>query len=424
MQERRAGWEEQQSGDRLWSPIDSGVDKHRSYAARGWKAIEEDYGAAGSSIHDYDKLAESGNNVFPQPHRWEELSSEEQDRTHAALNYFGTDMGRMSNDFGTQLDQAHHRSQMFGSTHPFGSDFYEPHGAPRQVLTALSEQFGHISPHVAAGVASTSPQNKFTEFPAKGKPRFPNPVAAGVAMQIESKYEDLSTREYSTDVNGKRISTVVGEVPTAEFGEMSRALGGTGAVGFHGNVLKAALGFRQAKEGVPIHDWRNAPTEDNPAGSLQFGSSAKTSPFGSQLMEGSPPFLVSDVHTGGGGALPHLSPEKGSGRALLKDDAARNSGAKFSKSEREMAIDTIPNFHAAADYAMRQAMGERGLEKTRFAQATQWGEEQIRRSTSGTGTRSLSYDAQKVYDWHLSRQTGVRTKAFQNEQGQVLHLPT
>ena len=422
MGERRKGWEQQQQGDRMWSPIASGTNKSRSYASRGWKGVEEEHAGAASSMHDYDTLAQSGNNVFPQPKRWEALSSEEQGRTHAALKYFGTDVSRMSQDFGSQLDQAHYRSQQMGSTHPFGSDFYEPHGAPRQVMASLSEQFGHPSPHVAAAIASTSPRTKFTEFPAEGQPQFTNAVAAGVAMKIEANYEDLTSRAPSSTGKGKTV--VVGEVPTEAFGQMARELGGTGGVGMHENVMKAAYGFRQARQGVPVQEWRNAPSKTNPEGSHQFATSAKTSPFASQLMEGSTPFLVSDIHTGGGGALPHLSPEKGSGYNLVKNKANVNPEG-FKKSEREYAIEQTPNFHAVADYAMRQAMGERGLEKTRFAQATQWGEEQIRRSQTGTGSRALSYDADKVYQWHKSRQDQAGFKRYRHsESGRDLLLPT
>jgi hypothetical protein len=103
------------------------------------------------------------------------------------------------------------------------------------------------------------------------------------------------------------------------------------------------------------------------------GFGPKTAAYHNAWLTNTPQFLVSDVHTGGGGMLPHLGTYKA-------------SGVNKQKSEREEGIATL-GFHAMADYAARQAMHKRGLGRLGQAQAAQWGEERIRRHDQATDPR-------------------------------------
>jgi hypothetical protein len=107
----------------------------------------------------------------------------------------------------------------------------------------------------------------------------------------------------------------------------------------------------------------------------------KTGPYHNSWLPGTPDFFVSDVHSGGGGMLPHLSTDKPVLRYSTGIPKLDKHGKKrYDKSEREKVIESVPNFHAMADYAARQAMGARGLNRVRQAQGSQWGEEQIQRT--------------------------------------------
>jgi hypothetical protein len=114
--------------------------------------------------------------------------------------------------------------------------------------------------------------------------------------------------------------------------------------------------------------------KEEPLGKSPWRLAPKTGPYANSWSDTHPQFFVSDIHSGGGGGLPHLSSYKGAG-----EDRAKNE-----KSERETAIERIPHFHSAMDYAARQAMVVRGLPSVRETQAAQWGEEQIQRREEAT----------------------------------------
>jgi hypothetical protein len=145
-------------------------------------------------------------------------------------------------------------------------------------------------------------------------------------------------------------------------------------------------------------------------GSSQWGP--KTGPFANSFDSHHPDFLVGDMHTLGGGMLPHHETAK---PIRMTDDGKKSRHSDFKtdprsdaqlqreegrgafqpdKSRREKAIEkigtTAPGVewskgkkmtaHSAADFAARQAVMQRGLgTSVRRPQASQWGEEQIQR---------------------------------------------
>jgi hypothetical protein len=99
----------------------------------------------------------------------------------------------------------------------------------------------------------------------------------------------------------------------------------------------------------------------------------KVGPFSNSFAPDVPDYFVSDVHSGGGGMLPHQGTAK-------PEYETKAGGVAFAKSERELTIERSPHFHATADVAARKAVAMRtGGRSVRQAQAVQWGEEQLQR---------------------------------------------
>ena len=360
-----------------------GGDLETEYAKRGWHDIEETHGAAAPSMHDYEHLAEHGNNPFPQPTPWEHLSKVQQGRALLGLKAHGTSMDRMIGDLGRGIDRAYMRGEKMEAPVPFGSIFYEPHGhARREMRTALPDI---NSEQAATTISMTSPHNRFIQVTDEGKTNMPNVNAAVTA----SHFARMGLQH---DWEAEDFRAIPGEDLNARGMQVSG-----GGVGFHGNVRRAAYGVAQSMRGVDMEHLRGFPTKDNPKGEELFGTSPKASPFAGSFLDSAAPFHVLDIHMAGI-VFPHLSGAKGSGVNINPSGASTGS-----KSERELAVERIPHSHAAADYAMRQAMGERGLHKTRFQQGGAWGEEQIARTVEPEpGVRRLSYHPERMYGWQAS----------------------
>lgn len=291
----------------------------------------------------------------PRPPRWHELSEAQQGAATAGARAHGTSLDKMTSDMGAQLDQAVTRAATFGHARGHAEDFYST-GRPREVIDQSAKDLGIPKTIHAQMNAMTSPNTKFSAHRGgTGEVYYPNDEAAQHAVRhVQQTGSDklvTNNLEHTGTGRGK-------------------------AQGYTTNVRKAASSFHQHQQGVRPGDWITS--KDGTAG--PFDSSPKTGPYANSWNDSHPQFTVSDVHTGGGGFLPHLS----SSKPISKDKAGKvkydDSGRpERDKSAREQAVASIPHFHTMADHAMRGAMGQRNMPSVRDAQALQWGEEQIQR---------------------------------------------
>lgn len=299
--------------------------------------------APGPRHYDVQLPGMADPDAAPRPPKWEELPETARQHTMNALKGYGTSIERMTSDVGAQIDQAHMRAAKMGhNANPYASHFYEQGSSQRDRIDSSAAELG-IHPTIHAQLnAFTSPNTKFEMTKKDGTKVYPNDQAARHAV--------------------KWVRRGVG--PASEMtNDLSKTGEGTKrAQGYLTNIRKAGSAVEQYDKGVAPADWRSASGKD------MFSQSPKTGPYANSWNDSHPQFTVSDVHTGGGGFLPHLSSWKGT------------SGKK---SGREQAIESTPFFHSAADYAMRQAMTARGLSSVRQTQAGQWGEEQLQRSEGG-----------------------------------------
>ena len=400
---------ERSSDIAAYSPLKRiGGDISTHYEERGWHDIEHEHAAAAPAMQDFEHLAEHGHNPFPLPTRWEDLPKEEQARSHAGLKAHGTSMKKMAGDIGRGLDRAYTRSSEMGAI-PFASNFYEPEGFARQILGRTME---HAPPeHQVAAISMTSPRNKFIQITQDQRVQMPNVNAAYAAGQL------AQSGRYTTGPQFKKIAKIGGGPDWNLAKKIGAEISG-GGIGMPDNVAKAAWGLHQGAKGAPISEWMGLPSKTSPKGNPLFGGSPKVSPFAASFLDEAPPFHVGDIHMQGV-AFPHLSTRTGSGVNI------NPSGADVGKkSEREVAMERIPHAHAAMDYAMRNAMGERGLSKTRFQQGAAWGEQQIARTLHPEpGGRKLNYDPERVYGWQKETMPSTTFTARTKRGTGTLYLP-
>jgi hypothetical protein len=318
-----------------------------------------DSNRAGPAWYDQQLPGMADPNAAPRPPRWDELTPEQQSHTTEALRRHGTSIEQMSSDFGAQLDQAHMRARENKADHPFSEMFYEPGSPQRETMRKSASEVGLPMQVYAPMHGMTSPNTKFqskrgADHPQAGETYFPNDESVvNVAKQVDM---GIPSDQVTNDLN------VTGMGPGRSQGYVT-------------NMRKAALSLEQFHAGVAPADWKTS------SGSGPFDDSPKTGPYANTWSSDShPEFFVSDVHSGGGGMLPHLGSEK-----PIRRDAAGNpivgedGKPKRDKSEREKAIASIPYFHAASDHASRMALSQRNLSSLRRGQAAEWGEEQIQR---------------------------------------------
>jgi hypothetical protein len=367
---RRQNWEASPAGkDRLRDVVDYATEQHNRIAKErpelGLKTQDrlkitprqayEHYGFSeqfrGPRMEERQIPGLEDPHALPTPRRWEEHTPEEQAHIQKRVKQkTGATLDSMTRAHGSQLDQAHTRAREMGHDAPYSQDFYHDTSAPGRRLRETAERTGAPLGLVAATNADTSPQMAFSYKNKKtGDVSFPNADQAEHAI-----------RHVQQTGSPEGIS--------------KEGLTGLARTGFSGNLRKAAHRAHQ------VLNW-GASVRDTYSGSIS-GFGPKTAAYHNSWLTGTPDFTTSDVHTGGGGALPHLSSEKPQKMDKEGTPLLWESGAPMrTKSEREKGIETKPTagFHAMSDYAMRQAMSQRGLGRVRQAQASQWGEERIHR---------------------------------------------
>lgn len=410
---RREAWEASPEGaERLQdasAALGTKATLAQVYQTRGWG--ESPKGAR----HFEQQLPGMENpDAVPQHPRWEDLDPKEQARTKHALEWragFGRkDSGEdpldtMTRTFGAQLDQSYLRAERNApapttAAVPYSRDFYVentgPDGAPgpRGVMGNSARDVDLPFGQYAAVSAITSPNAKF-----QAGDRYPNDETARNAVRDTRLGADPLTAEM-----GRRVD------------DPSKQNEGRPA-----GYRKAIDAVQQFDEGIPVSKAQRRITENRSAAEkglpparalteeerrplLDPKSSPKVGPYHNSWLLDTPDYFVSDVHSGGGGFLPHLGYEK---PAKLNPDGSEKRDKKGNvirdKSEREKVIEKVPNFHVAADYAARKALEARGLTSIRQAQASQWGEEQILRKEGNSRLQGSATEAQAYA--HLNQPT-------------------
>ena len=365
------------------SPAEKGANKAASNRRAKWEATPEGSARVKSDVtpqehfhNNYDRPEAPGPKAYdvqlpgmadpdaaPRPPKWEELGHEAQQHTIRALAKHGTNMDQMTKDLGAQYDQAKSRQWKSGDEHAYGEDFYTS-GAPRQRIESSAKEL-KISPLIHAQMnAFTSPNTKFSQKSGEtGETVYPNDTAAVHAVRHiqQGGTPDTLTNELSTTGTGTQR-----------------------AQGYTNNMVKAASAYQQHTQGIASADWKTGKVDKKGHQSGPFDSSPKTGPYANSWSDSHPQFFVSDVHSGGGGAFPHLGSEKAAkmdaaGTVITKKNDQGKDVIQRHKSERESALDQTPYVHSAIDYAARQAMQSRSVGQTRMFQGAQWGEEQTQR---------------------------------------------
>jgi hypothetical protein len=353
------GQERTRSGDNgLFGP---GANKTQVYAMNAGPAHDP-----GPRHYDVQLPGMVDPNAAPRPPKWEELSDAHRAHAERSLAKYGTSVQQMSKDYGAQLDQAHKRAWDAGESRPWSEDFYTV-GEPRKVLDQSARDLGIPATIHAQMNAFTSPNTKFQQE-SRGETVYPNDRAATHAVKW------VQQGGKGEDVPHEFAATGLERTPGEKY------------QGYPKNMVKAAKSFEQWKGGTPPADWKTGASGD----SGPFDSSPKTGPYANSWSDSHPQFFVSDVHSGGGGGLPHLGTDKAV-RTATGEQLVRDGKKVATKSQREEAIASVPYFHSAMDYAARQAHNERGISHVRSGQAAQWGEEQIQRRMKGGPTHDKVY---------------------------------
>jgi len=356
---RREGWEASPEGQaRMTGVQDKGMGVGMSYMLRGYTEAKQ---SETNMPRAYDRQLPGMEDPLaaPTPERWDDLDDKKRgDIERRVALKSGATMGSMVKSMGAQIDQSYLRADKntpagASEVRPYGQDFYhneENPDSPRGVVAKSARELGIPYSVHAAMNAFTSPQTKFQEGD-----RYPNNEAAMHVVRHMEAGGDAST--VHRDANYTDPTT----------GEEKRHSG------YPANFEKAGRAHDQWKAGVPMSDWKNE------SGSSMFGP--KTGPYHNSWLRGTPDTFVADVHSGGGGMIPHL----GTAKPLMLDSEGNpkpnssGSGFQREKSEREAGIET-KGFHSMADEAHRRAMAQRGLGSVRQTQATQWSEERIQRT--------------------------------------------
>lgn len=355
------------------------------YSEMGWK----DSGV-GPKHYDRQLPGLADPNAAPRPQKWSELTDEQRAHTTRGLAMHGTSIPQMSHDFGAQLDQAYMRGHEHGADEPYAKTFYST-GEPRKVVDASAKELGIPGTEHAVYNALTSPNSRFSVGEGDKK-RYPNNEAATAAVRHADEWGQGAHRSAST------IRLPSGKKPES----------------YGTNMAKAVKVREQINQGTPMAD--TVTQTGNPVWNV---NTQKTAAYANSWSDTHPQFFVSDIHSGGGGMMPHLSAEKpprydAEGAAIMAP--SNPDRPAYDKSEREKAIARVPHFHAAAHEAATQAMTARGLGSVREAQAAQWGEEQIRRGGRHGQAESRAYpdsiQPARQYERNRSFQDGAQGQLF------------
>jgi hypothetical protein len=307
----------------------------------------------GPRVYDEQLPGLSDPDAAPRPPRWDELTSNQQATATRGLSEFGTNVDQIASDLGAQYDQGVKRAGDVGQEYAHAESFYSDRSTgPRQRVEQSAAELG--IPHTvhAQMNAMTSPNTKFQATRGStGEVYYPNDEAAKHAVAY------VQQRGSSEGLTNEFDQTGMGEP-------------GTRAQGYTNNIVKAAKSFEQHEQGLSPAEWVTGSKGSGP-----FDNSPKTGPYANSWSDSHPQFFVSDVHSGGGGAFPHLGSEKPAIPGQFHDDGK----PKRDKSEREKALEKIPFAHSAIDEAARRSMAQRNVGSVRDFQAAQWGEEQLQR---------------------------------------------
>lgn len=339
--------------------------------------------------------------AVPQHPRWEDLSDDERKKTERALALqAGVDLDFMERSFGAQLDQSYLRAEKANEAKgiprsaavPYSRDFYTeetgPGGepGPRGVMSQGAKETGLTLGQYAAVSAITSPNAKFQQGD-----RFPNDetakavvhqarVQSPIGAAMPRRRDDPSKQSEGRPSNARKAIDAVQQFDTGV--PVSAAVRRIEEV--------RTVKDKETGEVVTPGHQRYIEDESRRPPLLDPKSSPKVGPYHNSWLLDTPDYLVSDVHTAGGGLLPHLRHDK----PVLTDasgaERISKTGQKVrDKSEREKVIERVPNFHVAADYVARQAISKRGLTSIRQAQASQWGEEGLVRKENDPKLSSM-----------------------------------
>jgi hypothetical protein len=327
--------------------------------------LHGDAGATVPSVMDRQLPGFEDPQAASEPPRWEDMPLRQRISIEAqVLAKTGSTTKSMTRALGSQIDQAHYRSDMQGLDHPVGANFYDPGS---EVGTAVDESAreAQVTTNTMLNMMGvTSPNVLFrTEDEVSGAVGFPNLRAGVRASAMEQRNPDVG----------------IGDPQNPAPHEMTDAFiqdENLGSVGYPANIRKAAtLSRAERTEGPAAADPKKLlVTKGGDVG----GMGPKTGPFVNSFKPSHPDFTVADIHTGGGGALAHLS-------KVSPDPQARQ------KAPVEEAL-SITGIHSMIDYSMRQAMSQRGLPSIRQAQAGQWAEERYQ-SKSATKRERSTVDA-------------------------------
>lgn len=358
-QASRTRWENSPQGRERMSDVRDivGVDKPDPKTGKGGYSLGQMYAVENWPAELETGMAESHKVHDDQPHlpglehreaaplssldraqkrgaeRWEDLSPRDQEDTQRRVRAAsGATPESMQRSYGAQLDQSLVRASDRGQMPP---QFYGG-GEPNEIITKTTEDLGVSRGAVSALHADNSPQTPFATGQGERR-RYPQDEMARAAVETAErrggKVHDMTSTQLKKD-----------RPP--------------GAMGYASNFAKSTRRAEQiVGQGIPAG-------ETNPNVSAA-GFGPKTGPYQRAWTGSTSSQFVSDVHSGGGGMVPHLSSSKDNPEGV---------------SERERAIETS-GFHLMADKAARSAHRERGITSApvKRGQEAQWVEEQIQR---------------------------------------------
>ena len=324
-----------------------GYSLSQMYAVENWPAsLEEGMGRA-HLVHDDQPELPGLENLEAAPRhsidrarvraaeRWEDLEPREQETVARNVKAkSGATPESMQRSYGAQLDQSMLRASERGQMPPV---FYAG-GEPSEIVDQTAQDLGLSRGAVAALHADNSPQTPFAtgSGDSKNPRRYPQDEMARAAVD--------SAKRHGGSVHDMTPKQLEKDRPAS-------------AMGYTSNFAKSVRRAEQMTgQGIPAG-------ETNP-NTTAAGFGPKTGPYQRAWVPGTSSQFVADVHSGGGGMVPHLG--------TSKDNPEE-------KSEREGAMETS-GFHLMADYAARQANRQRGIQApVKRTQEAQWVEEQIQR---------------------------------------------
>lgn len=267
--------------------------------------------------------------------RWEDLSPRDQEDTARRVRAkSGATLESMTESFGAQVDQGIMRASDRGQMPPLFYGGGEPHAVVQQTVEDLGVSRGAVS----ALHSDNSPKSPF--------------AVGGGSSNIPRRYpqDDLARAAHASAV--KRGEAVHGLTAGQLQGDRP-----AGAMGYKENFAKSVRRAEQiVGQGIPAG-------ETNP-NTTAAGFGPKTGPYQRAWTGGTSSQFVADVHSGGGGMVPHLG---------------TSQETPTGKSEREDAI-AVSGYHLMADKAARDANRQRGIHSpAKRPQEIQWAEEQIQR---------------------------------------------